>query len=66
MEEKQRRLREALAKQQEYQNALAQVNIRLDNAETRLDDPAVEQSLPEQIDNIKVRIRRVAGLSNLI
>ncbi len=64
MEEKQRRLREALAKQQEYQNALAQVNIRLDNAETRLDDPAVEQSLPEQIDNIKVRIRRVADLSN--
>ena len=54
MEEKQRRLREALAKQQEYQNALAQVNIRLDNAETSLEDPAMEQSLPEQIDNIKV------------
>ena len=54
MEEKQRRLREALAKQQEYQNALAQVNIRIDNAETSLEDPAMEQSLQEQIDNTKV------------
>ena len=55
MEDKQRRLREALAKQQDYQNALAHVNIRIDNAEVQLEDPALlEQSLQEQIDSVKV------------
>ena len=58
MEEKQRLLEEALARQEDYEGALSQINIRLANTEAQLreimDTPQEARNLDEHIKELKV------------
>lgn len=60
MEEKERLLKDALAKQEDYRNALSQINIRLANTEAQLKEikhtPMEARNLDEHIQELKVGI----------
>eukprot|EP00057_Strongylocentrotus_purpuratus_P008433 XP_011662907.1 PREDICTED: nesprin-1 isoform X2 [Strongylocentrotus purpuratus] len=57
MEEKERLLKDALAKQEDYRNALSQINIRLANTEAQLKEikhtPMEARNLDEHIQELK-------------
>ncbi|XP_033126157.1 nesprin-1-like isoform X2 [Anneissia japonica] len=66
MQEKQNQLREALKRQVAYQDALSQVSIDMETAESTIEEIEQLSELPQKIEHVKVLLDELDDIKNAI